>query len=55
MVAGVLLCDTKATADGEILVSNSANHSIPEYLRDLFVEQGDFEGRPFAASRRFKD
>jgi len=46
---------TKATADGEILVSNSANHSIPEYLRDLFVEQGDFEGRPFAASRRFKD
>lgn len=46
---------TKAAADGEILVSGNAAPSVPEYLDDLFVQQGDFEGRPFAASKRFRD
>ena len=46
---------TKASADGVILVSGKAGGAIPDCLRDLFVTQGDFEGREFSASRRFRD
>ena len=45
----------KAAGDGYILASADAERAVPECLRELFSEAGDYEGRSLIASRKFKD